>query len=45
MLLLRAGLGLFGQALDFCLGAYAAGGIGRFFGVSDIFPADAGRAR
>ena len=37
MLLLRAGLVSFGQALYFCLGAYAAGGIGRFFGVSDIF--------
>jgi ABC-type branched-subunit amino acid transport system permease subunit len=37
MLLLRAGLVSFGQALYFCLGAYAAGGIGRFFGISDIF--------
>jgi ABC-type branched-subunit amino acid transport system permease subunit len=37
MLLLRAGLVSFGQALYYCLGAYAAGGIGRFFGVSDIF--------
>ena len=37
MLLLRAGLVSFGQALYYCLGAYAAGGIGRFIGVSDIF--------
>lgn len=37
MLLLRAGLVSFGQALYYCLGAYAAGGIGRFFGISDIF--------
>ena len=37
MLFLRAGLVSFGQALYYCLGAYAAGGIGRFFGVSDIF--------
>ncbi|HET7668879.1 MAG TPA: branched-chain amino acid ABC transporter permease [Burkholderiales bacterium] len=37
MLLLRAGLVSFGQALYYCLGAYAAGAIGRFFGVSDIF--------
>jgi len=37
MLLLRAGLISFGQALYYCLGAYAAGGIGRFFGISDIF--------
>ena len=37
MLLLRAGLVSFGQALYFCLGAYAACGIGRFFGISDIF--------
>src|SRR5204863_9033512 len=27
----------FGQALFYCLGAYAAGALGRFFGVSDIF--------
>ena len=37
MLLLRAGLVSFGQALYYCLGAYAAGGIGRFWGISDIF--------
>ena len=37
MLFLRAGLVSFGQALYYCLGAYAAGGIGRFFGISDIF--------
>jgi len=27
----------FGQALYYCLGAYAAGAIGRFFGIGDIF--------
>jgi ABC-type branched-subunit amino acid transport system permease subunit len=37
MLLLRAGLVSFGQALYFCLGAYAAGALGKFFGISDIF--------
>ena len=37
MLLLRAGLVSFGQALFYCLGAYAAGALGRFFGVSDIY--------
>ncbi|HZQ72315.1 MAG TPA: branched-chain amino acid ABC transporter permease [Burkholderiales bacterium] len=37
MLLLRAGLVSFGQALYYCLGAYAAGALGRFYGVSDIF--------
>jgi ABC-type branched-subunit amino acid transport system permease subunit len=37
LLLLRAGLISFGQALFYCLGAYAAGALGRFFGVSDIF--------
>ncbi len=36
MLLLRAGLVSFGQALYYCLGAYAAGGLGRFLGVGDI---------
>jgi branched-chain amino acid transport system permease protein len=36
MLLLRAGLVSFGQALYYCLGAYAAGALGRFFGLSDI---------
>ena len=45
MLLLRAGLVSFGQALYYCLGAYAAGALGRFFGVSDIFVADARRRR
>ena len=37
MLLLRAGLVSFGQALYYCLGAYSAGGLGRLFGISDIF--------
>ena len=37
MLLLRAGLVSFGQALYYCIGAYAAGALGRFYGVSDIF--------
>jgi len=37
LLLLRAGLVSFGQALFYCIGAYAAGGLGRFFGISDIF--------
>ena len=37
MLLLRAGLVSFGQALYYCLGAYTAGGISRFFGIGDIF--------
>ena len=37
MLLLRAGLVSFGQALYYCLGAYAAGALGRFFGISDVF--------
>jgi branched-chain amino acid transport system permease protein len=37
MLLLRAGLVSFGQALYYCLGAYAAGALGRFLGISDIF--------
>jgi len=37
MLLLRAGLVSFGQALYYCLGAYAAGALGRFYDVSDIF--------
>jgi ABC-type branched-subunit amino acid transport system permease subunit len=36
MLLLRAGLVSFGQALYFCLGAYSAGALGRFFGLSDV---------
>jgi len=37
LLLLRCGLVSFGQALFYCLGAYSAGALGRFFGVSDIF--------
>ena len=37
MLLLRAGLVSFGQALYYCLGAYAAGALGKFLGVGDIF--------
>ena len=37
MLLLRAGLVSFGQALYYCLGAYAAGALGKFLGISDIF--------
>ena len=37
MLLLRAGLVSFGQALYYCLGAYTACGIGRYFGSGDIF--------
>ena len=36
MLLLRAGLVSFGQALYYCIGAYAAGALGRYLGVSDI---------
>jgi branched-chain amino acid transport system permease protein len=36
MLLLRAGLVSFGQALFYCTGAYTAGGLGRAFGVSDL---------
>jgi ABC-type branched-subunit amino acid transport system permease subunit len=37
MMLLRAGLVSFGQALYYCLGAYAAGGLGLTLGISDIF--------
>src|SRR5580765_93435 len=37
LLLLRCGLVSFGQALFYCLGAYSAGALGRFLGVSDIF--------
>jgi len=37
LLLLRCGLVSFGQALFYCLGAYSAGALGRFFGISDIF--------
>ena len=36
VLLLRAGLVSFGQALYYCLGAYTAGALGRAFGVSDV---------
>jgi len=36
MLQLRAGLVSFGQALYFCIGAYTAGGLGRFFDISDM---------
>ncbi len=36
MLLLRAGLLSFGQALYYCIGAYAAGSLGRFFNVGDM---------
>jgi branched-chain amino acid transport system permease protein len=35
MLLLRTGLVSFGQGLYFCLGAYSAGTLGQFFGVTD----------
>jgi ABC-type branched-subunit amino acid transport system permease subunit len=37
MLFLRAGLVSFGQALYYCAGGYAAGALGRYLGVSDIF--------
>lgn len=37
MLLLRTGLVSFGQGLFYCLGAYAAGALGKVFGVSDVF--------
>jgi len=37
LLLLRCGLVSFGQALFYCIGAYSAGALGRFLGVSDIF--------
>ena len=36
MLLLRAGLVSFGQALYYCAGAYAAGALGRYLKVGDI---------
>src|SRR5262249_13147250 len=36
MLLLRAGLVSFGQALYYCTGAYAAGALGRYLKVGDI---------
>jgi len=37
VLFLRCGLVSFGQALYYCVGAYAAGMLGRLYGVSDIF--------
>ena len=37
MLFLRSGLVSFGQALYYCVGAYAAGMLGRLYGVSDVF--------
>jgi branched-chain amino acid transport system permease protein len=37
MMLLRCGLVSFGQALYYCVGAYAAGMLGRLFGVSGVF--------
>jgi ABC-type branched-subunit amino acid transport system permease subunit len=37
MLFLRCGLVSFGQALYYCAGAYAAGMLGRLYGVSDVF--------
>ncbi|HZP87113.1 MAG TPA: branched-chain amino acid ABC transporter permease [Burkholderiales bacterium] len=36
MLLMRTGLVSFGQGLYYCLGAYAAGALHHFYGVSDI---------
>ena len=36
LLQLRAGLVSFGQALYYCIGAYTAGSLGRFFGVGDM---------
>ncbi len=36
MLLLRAGLVSFGQALYYCIGAYTAGSLGRFFNIGDM---------
>ncbi len=36
LLQLRAGLVSFGQALYYCIGAYTAGSLGRFFGISDM---------
>lgn len=35
LLLMRTGLVSFGQALFYCLGAYAAGSLGLFFGMTD----------
>jgi len=37
ILFLRCGLVSFGQALYYCVGAYAAGMLGRLYGVSDVF--------
>ena len=36
LLFLRCGLVSFGQALYYCVGAYAAGMLGRLYGVSDV---------
>jgi ABC-type branched-subunit amino acid transport system permease subunit len=36
LLLMRAGLVSFGQALFYCIGAYTAGGLARAFGISDL---------
>jgi len=36
MLLLRTGLVSFGQGLFYCLGAYAVGSLGQFFGIRDV---------
>jgi ABC-type branched-subunit amino acid transport system permease subunit len=36
MLLLRTGLVSFGQGLFYCLGAYAVGSLGQFFGTRDV---------
>ena len=36
MLLLRCGLVSFGQALYYCIGAYAAGMLGRYLGMTDL---------
>ncbi|MGH8661279.1 MAG: branched-chain amino acid ABC transporter permease [Burkholderiales bacterium] len=37
MLLMRAGLVSFGQGLYYCIGGYAAGAAGKYWGVSDAF--------
>ncbi len=37
LILMRAGLVSFGQGLFYCFGAYAAGMLGHFLGVTDIF--------
>lgn len=37
MLLMRAGLVSFGQGLYYCIGGYAAGIAGRYWGISDAF--------